>query len=49
MTEYAIENCAEKITIPMLGRAESFNASTAAAIIMWEMMRGESREASIRG
>ena len=49
MTEYAIENCAEKITIPMLGRAESFNASTAAAIIMWEMMRGESREANVRG
>ena len=29
----------EKITIPMLGRAESLNASMAAAITMWEMMR----------
>ncbi len=29
----------KKITIPMLGRAESLNASMAAAITMWEMMR----------
>lgn len=29
----------EKITIPMLGNAESLNASMAAAITMWEMMR----------
>ncbi len=29
----------EKVTIPMLGRAESLNASMAAAITMWEMMR----------
>lgn len=29
----------EKITIPMLGRAESLNASMAAAITMWEMVR----------
>ena len=29
----------EKITIPMGGRAESLNASMAAAITMWEMMR----------
>lgn len=28
-----------KITIPMKGRAESLNASMAAAITMWEMMR----------
>lgn len=28
-----------KITIPMLGRAESLNASTAAAILIWEMVR----------
>ena len=27
------------VTIPMLGRAESLNASMAAAIVMWEMMR----------
>ena len=29
----------EKITIPMLGRAESLNAAMAAAVTMWEMMR----------
>lgn len=29
----------EKVTIPMPGRAESLNASMAAAITMWEMMR----------
>ncbi len=29
----------QKLTIPMLGRAESLNASMAAAITMWEMMR----------
>lgn len=29
----------EKITIPMKGNAESLNASMAAAITMWEMMR----------
>lgn len=28
-----------KITIPMLGRAESLNASVAASITMWEMLR----------
>ena len=27
------------ITIPMLGRAESLNASVAASITMWEMLR----------
>lgn len=27
------------VTIPMKGRAESFNASVAASIVMWEMMR----------
>lgn len=31
----------EKITIPMRGRAESLNASMAAAITMWEMMRND--------
>ena len=29
----------QKVTIPMLGRAESLNASMAAAITMWEIMR----------
>ena len=32
-------NICRKVTIPMLGRAESLNASMAAAITMWEMMR----------
>lgn len=39
LTDTAIAKCDDRVTIPMLGRAESFNASTAAAIVMWEMMR----------
>ncbi|MGN1328737.1 MAG: TrmH family RNA methyltransferase [Eubacterium sp.] len=31
--------CSEIITIPMQGRAESLNASIAAAVVMWEMLR----------
>lgn len=31
--------CDELVTIPMLGRAESLNASVAASITMWEMLR----------
>lgn len=34
-------NTCDKITIPMLGRAESFNAAAAASILLWEMMREE--------
>lgn len=34
-----IDACNQKFTIPMLGRAESLNASVAASIIMWEMMK----------
>ncbi len=34
-----IEVCNKKITIPMNGRAESLNASAAAAIIIWEMVK----------
>lgn len=33
------EACAERLTINMQGRAESLNASVAAAIVMWEMLR----------
>lgn len=40
LTKELIEACPEKVTIPMNGRAESLNAATAAAILMWEMMRG---------
>lgn len=32
--------CTARITIPMGGRAESLNANSAAAILIWEMMRG---------
>lgn len=39
LTEGLIDACPEKVTIPMNGRAESLNAATAAAILMWEMMR----------
>lgn len=34
-----IDICDNKITIPMDGRAESLNASIAAGIIMWEMIK----------
>ena len=39
LSEALIEACPEKVTIPMNGRAESLNAATAAAILMWEMIR----------
>ena len=32
--------CDGHITIPMVEGAESFNASVAAAILMWELVRG---------
>lgn len=38
VTDEVFSAC-EKVTIPMLGRAESLNASMAAAITMWEIMR----------
>lgn len=31
--------CDRRITIPIIGRAESFNAASAAAILMWELMK----------
>ncbi|HHV50242.1 MAG TPA: RNA methyltransferase [Candidatus Avimonas sp.] len=34
-----VSACSGKITIPMLGKAESLNAAMAAGIIMWEMAR----------
>lgn len=34
-----IEKCKDRITIKMLGRAESLNAATAASITMWELMK----------
>lgn len=35
-----VNACKIKATIPMLGRAESLNASVAASISMWELLRG---------
>ena len=39
LSKETIHAAEHTITIPMLGRAESLNASTAASILMWEMMR----------
>lgn len=35
----AKEICDRRVTIPITGRAESFNAASAAAILMWELMK----------
>lgn len=37
--ESTIQKCDKKFTIPMNGRAESLNASAAAAIIIWELVK----------
>ena len=39
LTESAVNACNHKITIPMGGKAESLNASAAASIIIWEMVK----------
>lgn len=39
LTEEFKDICDGLVTIPMAGRAESLNAATAAAIIMWEMTK----------
>lgn len=39
LSKEVIEKCTEQVTIPMSGRAESFNASAAAAILAWELKR----------
>lgn len=41
LTEEAQRACAERVTIPMRGRAESLNAAASAAILMWELVRAE--------
>lgn len=41
LTEKTVKACSLTATIPMIGRAESLNASMAAGIVFWEMMRGE--------
>lgn len=40
LTQQTIGSCEGVVTIPMAGRAESLNASAAAAIIIWELVRG---------
>ncbi|MBQ7596825.1 MAG: RNA methyltransferase [Clostridia bacterium] len=42
VSDEAKELCDLKITIPMRGRAESLNAATASAIMIWEMVRNGS-------
>lgn len=39
LTEEVIGKCTAQVVIPMSGRAESFNASAAAAILAWELKR----------
>lgn len=39
LKQSTIDACDENITIPMPGRAESLNASVAAGILMWEMVK----------
>ncbi|MBR3835265.1 MAG: RNA methyltransferase [Clostridia bacterium] len=39
VTQETMSVCRHRVTIPMNGRAESLNASTAAAILIWEMVR----------
>ena len=39
LTESAVNACTCRATIPMDGRAESLNASMAAGIVFWEMVR----------
>ncbi|QEY34238.1 RNA methyltransferase [Caproiciproducens galactitolivorans] len=47
LAKETIQACSGRVTIPMLGRAESLNASASAAILMWEMMRAESGGVSV--
>lgn len=39
VTERTMNACSKRVTIPMDGRAESLNAATAAAILIWEMVK----------
>lgn len=39
VTDKTAMSCMHRVRVPMRGRAESLNASMAAAIIMWELMR----------
>lgn len=46
MSASAVEACSMRVTIPMDGRAESLNASMAAGILLWELVR--EREKAVR-
>lgn len=39
LTDRAVAACSMRVTIPMIGRAESLNASMAAGILLWELCR----------
>jgi TrmH family RNA methyltransferase len=39
LSDEQVALCDRQVTIPMTGRAESFNAAMAATILMWEMMK----------
>lgn len=39
LSDKVIDKCKKQVVIPMNGRAESFNASAAAAILAWELKR----------
>ncbi len=39
LTAATVAACKTRVTIPMAGRAESLNASMAAGIVMWELVR----------
>ena len=39
LKQETVSACQHKITIPMNGNAESLNASAAATVIIWEMLR----------
>lgn len=39
LTEETLSCCTHRVTIPMRGHAESLNASIAASILLWEMVR----------
>ncbi len=39
LTDEAKRLCQKRVTIPIVGRAESFNAAAAAAILMWELIK----------
>ncbi|MVB11886.1 23S rRNA (uridine(2479)-2'-O)-methyltransferase [Caprobacter fermentans] len=47
LTEETRKACSVQVTIPMLGRAESLNASAAAAVLIWEMMRNRAGGAGL--